>query len=189
MSYVLFENRIDRAALLQGAGNVIADDMTRPHAHTAALPQQAFDMTKGFARLTVGAVDQNMSVLFLPLFKGAKKLQENKCMPLTKARTGQIPSQRIVALALALARSIWNCLDRDSGREEMPRRPMKQALFRKKFRDLENRDASATATSDELAAWLAQHAAKLEPADVDFLIAVGRTLYSAEVERRWRDAW
>lgn len=61
---------------------------------------------------------------------------------------------------------------------------MKQALFRKKFRDLENRDASTTATSDELAAWLAQHAAKLEPADVDFLIAVGRTLYSAEVERR-----
>lgn len=66
---------------------------------------------------------------------------------------------------------------------------MNQTQLRKKFRDLATHDASATTTSDALASWVAQNAAKLEPSDVDFLITVGRTLYSAEVERRWRDAW
>jgi len=66
---------------------------------------------------------------------------------------------------------------------------MNQAQIRKKFRDSEQAADRPRTTSDELAAWIAGHSAHLEPTDLEFLISVGRTLYAAEAEKRWRDAW
>ncbi|WP_347557704.1 hypothetical protein [Robbsia sp. KACC 23696] len=66
---------------------------------------------------------------------------------------------------------------------------MNQAQIRKKFRDFDGNNASISTTSDDLADWLAENLSKLQPADVDFLVAVGRTLYTSETEQRWRDAW
>jgi ABC-type transporter Mla subunit MlaD len=66
---------------------------------------------------------------------------------------------------------------------------MNQAQIRKKFRDFDSTTASVSTTSDDLANWLAENLTKLQPTDVDFLVAVGRTLYTSETEQRWRDAW
>ncbi len=44
-------------------------------------------------------------------------------------------------------------------------------------------------TSRDLAKWIAENSARLDHSDLDVLFSVGRALYAAEAEQKWRDSW
>lgn len=67
---------------------------------------------------------------------------------------------------------------------------MDDAHFSKRFRnDAEPFAQMPSGTSHDLAKWIAENASRLHGVDLSVLIAVGRSLYTAETEQKWRECW